>query len=171
MAVFYVPVGHFWQEGQPRAMIHKGMQQVAASEASHSAVSLCQEWLNNLSHHTWSRMTGFQKKQLNHAESYWATTFPVGHLGYTEALEIVNSFSWHPHRSLVTHRQSQGMICLFTLVFWCSLLEQNFLYSQRFSWAGPDGCCGFSGLFGHVLKVFFLTFHQSLWPASSEDRS
>ena len=31
-------------------------------------------------------------------------------------------------------------------------------------------CSGFFGLFGCVLKVFFLTFRQFLWPASSEDR-
>ena len=27
------------------------------------------------------------------------------------------------------------------------------MYSQRLSWPGSDGCCGFFGLFDRVLKV------------------
>ena len=37
----------------------------------------------------------------------------------------------------------------------CNIKEIPYLYSQRLSRPGYNGCCGFFRLFGHVLKVVF----------------
>ena len=45
------------------------------------------------------------------------------------------------------------------------LMSSVTMYSRRLSRPGSNGCCGFFGLLGHVLKVVF----PNISPVSSED--
>ena len=60
----------------------------------------------------------------------------------------------------------------WTIIYMCRKeAERNTLWLIQIPSKIPIVVVGFPGCLAVFLRFFFLTFHQSLWPASSEDRS